>query len=186
MSLAVQLLDGLIDSRNGARLVGGPAIGQEHIEATHGPALLQLGNDIGEIESRVDAEGPARLHERVSVGETLAPFGGAREEIIAAPNARLPQGALHPTIVEFKSSVSETPLDEISLLIGVAERFAEGGLRGLCGFSFIDPFIKLVQKGERLLETKREPRLGVETLLLRLSTYRGRRGGYRRRRRRRH
>ena len=94
MSLALQLLGGLLDERRLEQPELCPAVRDELADAPHGPSGLELADDVGEVLARVDTEAATRLNQAVGGGEARAGVSGAGKEEVSPPHAGFAEGAL--------------------------------------------------------------------------------------------
>ena len=108
LSLFQALLTGLVG--------GGPGPGDELGEPSHGPARLELADDVEQVEVGVDAEQGAVVDEGVGGGESLAAAGGACEEVVAAADGEVADAALDAAVVDLEAPIFEATPKERSVL----------------------------------------------------------------------
>jgi hypothetical protein len=97
LSLLQALLTGLVSS--------GPGPEDELGEPSHGPARLELPDDVEQVKVAVDAEQGAIVDEGVGGGEPLAPAGGPGEEVVAATDGEVADAALDATVVDLETTI---------------------------------------------------------------------------------
>src|ERR1700712_1517753 len=164
MLLSAQLLGGLLARREQVPLAG-PAIRHELSNAPHGPAVLELVENVDEIVSRSDAEPTARLHKRVSVSKSLRGVRRSSEVKVAPTQRGLADRPLDLAVIDLKSPIGEAPVNEGSLLQRVAARLPKLARGQDCFHMDVDPLVDTREPGQRARRSERESRGRVELLL---------------------
>jgi hypothetical protein len=100
-------------------LVGQPVVGDEGRELAHGPAGLDLADDVDEVAIWVDAEQEAAVDEREDDGQALATPLRAGEEEHSARHGEQPDAALDATVINLEGTIFEASSEEGTLVDGV-------------------------------------------------------------------
>jgi hypothetical protein len=101
--------------------------------------ILDAGEDVGEVLEGVDAASLACRDERVEALEARAALDVVDEEVVLAAERDATESALGAVVVEGHAIVVEDDAQLVPLVVGVAERDADGALGRVALAVLVEP-----------------------------------------------